>query len=84
MEQPPHASQVDDSRVQVFGAFDPCADHRVLADTGRVRQVLLNLLSNAIKFTREGHIRIRVTLCDGDELAVADSRSELSEVRALE
>ena len=66
--------------MQVFGAFDACADHRVLADIGRVRQVLLNLLSNAIKFTQEGHIRIRVTLCDSDGLGVADSHSDPSEV----
>ena len=75
---------MDDSRVQVFGAFDPCTDHRVEADTGRIQQVLLNLLSNAIKFTREGHIRVRVTLCDKDELTSSSASSEPGEVWSLE
>ncbi|PZQ47184.1 MAG: hybrid sensor histidine kinase/response regulator [Rhodovulum sulfidophilum] len=34
----------------------------VVADPGRLRQVLLNLLSNAIKFTDEGAVRARVDL----------------------
>ncbi|HLZ44635.1 MAG TPA: ATP-binding protein [Gemmatimonadales bacterium] len=37
----------------------PSPDVRVLADPGRIRQVLLNLLSNAIKFTPDGG---RITL----------------------
>jgi two-component system sensor histidine kinase ChiS len=34
----------------------------VLADEGKLRQVLMNLLGNAIKFTREGMISLRVLL----------------------
>ncbi|MES2723254.1 MAG: ATP-binding protein [Pseudomonadota bacterium] len=49
----------------------------VLADSARVRQVLLNLLSNAIKFTKAGQITIKLGYCPeaGGELrvAVADS-----------
>jgi PAS domain S-box-containing protein len=34
----------------------------VVADEGKLRQVLINLLGNAIKFTQVGHIKLKVTL----------------------
>ena len=34
----------------------------VVADAGKVRQVLINLLGNAIKFTTRGQIKLQVTL----------------------
>ena len=34
----------------------------VVADEGKIRQVLINLLGNAIKFTKRGQIRLHVTL----------------------
>ena len=34
----------------------------VVADEGKIRQVLINLLGNAIKFTRRGQIKLHVTL----------------------
>jgi PAS domain S-box-containing protein len=34
----------------------------VIADEGKIRQVLINLLGNAIKFTQHGFIRLRVAL----------------------
>lgn len=39
----------------------------VVADTGRIRQILTNLVSNAIKFTHEGEIVITVKLHEKDE-----------------
>ena len=39
----------------------------VLADAGRIRQVLTNLLSNAIKFTKQGEIVIQAKLNDFDQ-----------------
>ena len=40
---------------------------RVLVGDGlRVAQVLQNLLGNAVKFTKQGHVRLRVELVDGD------------------
>ena len=34
----------------------------VVADEGKIRQVLINLLGNAIKFTQRGQIKLHVTL----------------------
>jgi signal transduction histidine kinase len=55
----------------------PPEGNRVLADRGRVRQILLNLLSNAIKFTPDGgHITVRARRVDGGaetRIAVTDT-----------
>ena len=46
----------------------------ILADKGRVRQVLLNLLTNAIRFTERGAITIRTALRQDDlEISVQDT-----------
>lgn len=40
----------------------------LVADSQRLRQVLLNLLSNAVKFTDQGRVALRVLLGEGDRL----------------
>ena len=39
----------------------------IVADEGKIRQVLINLLGNAIKFTERGHIKLHVTLCERNQ-----------------
>ena len=47
---------------------------QVLADSARIRQVLLNLLSNAIRFTDSGQISVSARELDGEvEVAVTDT-----------
>jgi len=60
--------------------------HYVLADEGKIRQVLINLLGNAVKFTQQGEIQMRVTLGPGKAnqlwllACVEDTGSGLTEV----
>ena len=64
-------------RRHVLAVEPPPPGLRVLADRGRVRQVLLNLLSNAIKFTPDGgRITVAATAVNGSpaaRVAVTDS-----------
>ena len=46
--------------------LDPAVPYAVLADAGRLRQVLINLTSNAIKFTDAGHIDLSIMLAEAD------------------
>ena len=39
----------------------------ILADEGKIRQVLINLVGNAIKFTERGHIKLHVALSQRSE-----------------
>jgi len=54
----------------------PPENLRVLADRGRVRQVLLNLLSNAIKFTPDGG---RITITAAPVTGGAETRIAVSD-----
>ncbi|WP_084164048.1 hybrid sensor histidine kinase/response regulator [Rheinheimera texasensis] len=60
-------------KQQIYLSFfvDPAVPLRVMADGGRLRQVLLNLLSNAIKFSagtgRQGKVHVALTVLDWDE-----------------
>lgn len=56
--------------VELFTWVDPRLPAQVVADRGRIRQILANLLSNAIKYTDDGEIELRVSLMERREAEV--------------
>ncbi len=54
--------RADAKGLDIGVLLDPRAGGRVLADDGRVRQVLMNLVSNALKFTDRGSITLQLRL----------------------
>jgi len=49
-----------DKKIEIQVDIDAAIPGRVVADIGRIRQILLNLVSNAAKFTETGSIKIRI------------------------
>jgi CheY-like chemotaxis protein len=70
------SAQAAEKRLALRAAIDGPLPAAVLADSARLRQILLNLLTNAIKFTEAGEVTVTVAH-DGESgrlrLAVADT-----------
>lgn len=55
------ATQAENKGIEIITRVDPGLPLRVIADVGRVRQILLNLVGNAVKFTDKGSVLVDVT-----------------------
>ncbi len=53
----------DEQRLELRLRMDENLPQHVLADSLRLRQVLVNLLSNAVNFTQRGWVELQVTCC---------------------
>ncbi len=53
-------ARTDENGVEIIVDYSPNVPRRVIADPGRIHQILTNLVSNAVKFTKDGHVLITV------------------------
>ncbi len=55
------AKQAQDKGIELLVRYDVNCPRKIVADPGRVRQVILNLVGNAVKFTSVGHVLVDVS-----------------------
>jgi signal transduction histidine kinase/CheY-like chemotaxis protein/PAS domain-containing protein len=77
--------QLADRGIELHVDIDPALPEVLIADAGRVRQVLVNLVGNAAKFTTRGSIGVRAQsrgVADGNaeiEISVADTGAGIAD-----
>lgn len=54
------AGRATEKGLELMIRYQPGLPEGVVADGGRIRQVLVNLVSNAVKFTESGHVLLEV------------------------
>src|SRR6202166_2012292 len=60
------ASKAEEKRLEVALSIAPTVPERIVADPGRLKQILVNLIGNAIKFTSLGCVYVEVTAIGKD------------------
>lgn len=58
-----------EKQLELLLRYSPGTPSFIVADPGRVRQVLFNLIGNAIKFTDQGYVLVHVDVLDKNESA---------------
>ncbi len=59
-----------EKQIELIMHFDPSLPQEIIADLGRLRQVVINLVGNAVKFTSEGHVFFSAQCKKQDEKSV--------------
>ncbi|MEM8645135.1 MAG: response regulator, partial [Pseudomonadota bacterium] len=54
------AATAAEQQVELITRVDPGLPQQVMADGGRIRQILINIVGNAVKFTKKGHVLVEV------------------------
>jgi PAS domain S-box-containing protein len=63
------AGKAEEKRLELAVSIAPSVPERIVADPGRLKQILVNLIGNAIKFTSQGHVHVAVSAAGtGDRL----------------
>jgi PAS domain S-box-containing protein len=54
-------AKAQEKGLELILRYTPECPKHLMADPGRMRQILLNLVGNAVKFTEEGHVMLELT-----------------------
>jgi len=65
------ASKAEEKRLEMVLSIAPTVPERIVADPGRLKQILVNLIGNAIKFTSLGCVHVEVWAIGKDELRIS-------------
>ncbi len=64
------APKAQEKCIDLVLDYDRDCPLQVVADPGRVRQILMNLLGNAIKFTDKGYVALRIMITESYEKSI--------------